>query len=123
MALSSSVGTREGAPWLPGKSALRNGLFELSQPYVRAAVGGRAPVAAWRQRTARRDLRAVGQRRAFELVGKEATQEEPEPMADFLQLERAHARCRNIGGPRALLHVVPGVPGQERDLRRAIAEA
>ena len=46
------------------------------------AVGGRAPVAARRQRAAGRDLRPVRQGRALELAGLEkAVQEHPQPAA------------------------------------------
>src|SRR5882762_5235663 len=74
MARSSEEGTRADWPRLREKSALRNRLFQFREPNVRGAIRRRAPVAARRQRTAGRDLGAVGQRRALELVGEEAPQ-------------------------------------------------
>src|SRR5204862_5862886 len=51
-----------------------DGRLQLCQPDIGAAVRGRTPIAARRQRTARRYLGSIGQRRALELVAEEAPQ-------------------------------------------------
>ena len=95
---------------------------QLGQPDVGAAVGRRPPVAARRQRAARRDLGPVGQRRALELVGEEAPQEQFQPVPDLGQRIGAPRAGRQVGRPGALLDVVPGIPGEEGDLGRPVAE-
>ena len=72
---------------------------ELGEPGARAGVGRHPPVAARRQRAAGDDLRTVGERRALELVGEEALDEDLHPAPD-----RREVVCRPLGlagSPRA----------------------
>src|SRR3989442_1629837 len=73
------------------------GALEVGEPGGGAAVGGGAPVAARRERSARSDFRRVWQRRALELAGaEEAIEEDSEPAEDFRQ--RVGTVGRTAGG-------------------------
>src|SRR5512135_2728703 len=108
---------RRGGRYLdPGQSVTPAGLvacgnaIELGEPGLGVAVGGRAPVAARRERAAGADLGAVGQRAALELAALEETlQEHAEPLADL--------------GKAVAALAAPRVPGEERDLRGCVPEA
>ena len=66
-----------------------------------------------------RDLRAVGQRRAFELTeGEEPPGEHRQPPPDLGQRIGRPLVGRQARRPVTAIRVVPGVPGQERDLGR-----
>src|SRR5215472_14972213 len=96
--------------------------FEFLEPHRSLGIGGRAPVAAWRQRAARRNLRAVGQCGSLELAQfEEAIEEHPQPALDLGQRISTLRRFRRIGGPSAVSRIMPGVPGQIGDLRGAEA--
>src|SRR5207302_8762750 len=82
------------------------------------------PIAARRQGSARRDLWPVRQGRALELALLEkAAQKDAQPALDLGEAVGAAGILRDVGRPRALSGVMPGVPGEIRDLRRGEAVA
>src|SRR5688500_16016604 len=108
-----------GSP-LPCESLAGHVALELVEPYPGVAVGWRAPVAAWREVAARYHFGPVGERRAFVLADlEEAEQKYPEPLLDFSQRVRAAQFVRKCGRPRAACRVLPCVPREERNFRRA----
>src|ERR1700730_653225 len=85
--------------------------FELFEPDPRGGVGGGAPIAARGQGTARRDLRAFGQRRPLELAElEEAVQKNPQPLLDFGKIVGALCCIGDVGRPAAAFRVAPGIP-------------
>src|SRR5207237_6772318 len=71
-----------GVPWLGG-----DGLPQFLQPHRRLGIARRPPVPSRREGAARADLRAVGDRAAFELARlEEAVEEHPQPLLDRRQV-------------------------------------
>src|SRR5258708_36663111 len=88
-------------------SVFRRHLRQVREPGARAGVGGRAPVAARRERAARADFRRVGRDAALELVAEEAAEEHAEPFPDR----------------REPVFALPRVHRKESDLCWRVAEA
>src|SRR5690606_4302186 len=97
---------------------------QFLEPYGRRGVTRRAPVAPRAQRACGRNLGPVGDRTALELAeGEEALQEAFEPAADRREVVFVAACFGQPCRPAAARLVAPGVPGEERDLRRLLTVA
>ena len=106
--------------------AYASGTFSARSASQTAAlrVGGRAPVAARRERAAGRHLRPVGQRRALELVGEEADAGTPPASAGSRRGRRPAAARRECSAARRRSSTSrQACQRQERDLRRPEAVA
>src|SRR4051794_9069238 len=97
---------------------------QIPQPRPRRTVRRGPPVTAGRQRTAGRDLRPIGHRRPLELREREeALAEHLQPPPDLGQVVRPALGLGEARRPGTGIDVVPGVPGEEGDLRRPEAVA
>src|SRR5215469_6375675 len=122
----SDWGARRKGRTLPRAPGLLIGLghqVERGQPWSRAAVRGRPPIAPRRQRSARTDLGCVRDRAALELAQlKEPMQEDSQVRLDRTDPVLVTERGGNVGPCPATL-VVPCTVGEERDFGRRVAEA
>ena len=101
----------------PGHSSLRHVVGKLGQPNGRRCIRRSAPITTRRQCAARGNLRSIRQRRPFELVGEETSQENRKPKANFIEAIGPLRCCRNVGWPYSPFNVTPRVPCEESNLR------
>ena len=100
-------------PILAVRLVSRNVALQLGQPGRGRGIGGHAPVPAGRQRASGHHLGAIGQRRAFELVGEEAAVEQLEPMADLGEPIGDPLCRRQPLGPVPGIGITPGLVREE----------
>src|SRR6185437_10228456 len=100
------------------------GMLQLVEPGPGGPVGRGAPVAARAEAAAGRDLGRVGDAGPLELADlEEAVEEDLEPLANRRQIVGALEPLGIAGRPLARRRILPGLEGEEGDLRGRLARA